>query len=487
MTCNVHGRCGAWARSPPANQLWYLGQPCPGADYPSVERNLQRRAAPLPPSPHELRPRQRARTGQAPRHQRSKHLPPHLPGGLPGLGRAGRRRPLLLGLRSRRVLPGARTASLPRRGPGPRHRLHRLHHLLRLLPDHRALPLRRRRLRGGSKLLGARFGVVSGSALLVDYVLTITVSIAAGADAIFSFLPPQWQRSSSPWSSRRILLLTILNLRGVKESVTALVPIFVLFLVTHAILIGGVVLTRGTELPAVAREVHERLPHELATLGFVGLAALFLRAYSMGAGTYTGIEAVSNGLQIMREPKVQTGKRTMAYMAISLALTAGGIILCYLLVHADARGGQDHERGPGRALRLRSWAGTGKLFVWLTLARETALLLVACAGRLHRRPAGHVQHGQRLLAPRSLRPALRAALHAQRASCSSRAPRSPPSSTPAGTRAPSCSCTPSTSSSPSPSPRWAWSATGSASGPSTRTGTSTSSSTSSASPSASPS
>ena len=51
---------------------------------------------------------------------------------------------------------------------------------------------------------------------------------------------------------------------------------------------------------------------------------LFVRAYSLGGGTYTGIEAVSNGLPIMREPRVQTAKRTMVYMAISLAFTAGG-------------------------------------------------------------------------------------------------------------------------------------------------------------------
>src|SRR5207244_4950370 len=74
-------------------------------------------------------------------------------------------------------------------------------------------------------------------------------------------------------------------------------------------------------------------PHlGLSTMGFGGLALLFLRAYSLGAGTYTGIEAVSNGLQIMREPRVLTGKRTMVYMAVSLAVTAGGIILGYLLM-----------------------------------------------------------------------------------------------------------------------------------------------------------
>ena len=62
----------------------------------------------------------------------------------------------------------------------------------------------------------------------------------------------------------------------------------------------------------------------------------------MGGGTYTGIEAISNGLQILREPRVQTGRRTMLYMAVSLSLTAGGLILCYLLAGV--------HRVPGRTL-----------------------------------------------------------------------------------------------------------------------------------------
>ena len=226
-----------------------------------------------------------------------------------------------------------------------------------------------------SKLLGPRLGVVSGSALLVDYVLTISVSIAAAADATFSFLPGHWQALKLPVVFAAILILTVLNLRGVRESVTALAPIFVLFLLTHVILIGGVIATRSAEMPAVVREVHQGYRSSLATLGMGGLAALFLRAYSMGAGTYTGIEAVSNGLQIMREPKVQTGKRTMIYMALSLALTAGGITLCYLLVHAEPEAGKTMnavlaERFAG------GWGGFGRVFVWLTLAAETALLVV---------------------------------------------------------------------------------------------------------------
>src|SRR6185295_14725432 len=66
-------------------------------------------------------------------------------------------------------------------------------------------------------------------------------------------------------------------------------------------------------------------------LGIAGLAVVLLRAFSLGGGTFTGIEAVSNGVGILREPRVENGKRTMLYMATSLAFTAGGILLCYLL------------------------------------------------------------------------------------------------------------------------------------------------------------
>ena len=227
-----------------------------------------------------------------------------------------------------------------------------------------------------SKLLGPKFGVVSGSALLVDYVLTISVSIAAAADATFSFLPPHWHALKLPIEFGAILLLTVLNLRGVKESVTTLAPIFVLFLVTHAILIVGVIVLRGSELPAVVHEVHQGYRSGLASLGLAGLAALFLRAYSMGAGTYTGIEAVSNGLQIMREPKVHTGKKTMVYMAVSLALTAAGITLGYLLVHAQPAEGKTMNAVLVEQL-AGGWGAPGQAFIWLTLAAETALLVVA--------------------------------------------------------------------------------------------------------------
>ncbi|TMA29562.1 MAG: APC family permease [Deltaproteobacteria bacterium] len=236
-----------------------------------------------------------------------------------------------------------------------------------------------------SRLLGPRLGVVSGCALLVDYVLTISVSIAAGGDAVFSVLPDgdRWARLIVLGLPLKLqvelaafLLLVVLNLRGVKESVTVLMPIFLAFLVTHAVVIVvGIGLHLG-RMGEVAHDVSAGFTRGVSTLGWGGLALLFLRAYSLGGGTYTGIEAVSNGLQIMREPRVQTGKRTMAYMAVSLAITASGIILCYLLL--DVRYVDDnHTMNSLLAMRvLGSWP-MGKALVFITLMSEALLLFVA--------------------------------------------------------------------------------------------------------------
>jgi amino acid transporter len=231
-----------------------------------------------------------------------------------------------------------------------------------------------------SKLLGPRWGVVSGSALVVDYVLTISVSIASGADQIFSVLPPAWGHAKLGVEAFAILVLVVMNLRGVKESVTALAPIFGAFVVTHLILIVVGTASHAFELPRVAAEVRGGFASGYAALGAGGLFAVFLRAYSMGAGTYTGIEAVSNGLQIMREPKVETGRRTMTYMSVSLAVTAAGILLLYMLFQVAPEGDKtlnavllERFAGGFRALGLP----VGRWYVWLTLAAEAALLFVA--------------------------------------------------------------------------------------------------------------
>jgi hypothetical protein len=232
-----------------------------------------------------------------------------------------------------------------------------------------------------SKRLGALPGVVAGSALLIDYVATITVSISAGTDAIFSFLPMTWegfdvQTLKLPAAALAILLLIGLNLRGAKESVLVLLPIFLVFLVTHALAIGAGILGHTEGLPAIAGSAWQDVSRSTEVMGFGPLLFLFLTAYSLGAGTYTGVEAVSNSMQILREPKVETGKRTMLYMAVSLAFVSAGILVMYLLLEVRVE--------PGKTLnavmleRLTAgWGTFGRGFLLTALLAEAALLFVA--------------------------------------------------------------------------------------------------------------
>ena len=226
-----------------------------------------------------------------------------------------------------------------------------------------------------TKLLGPRTGVVSGSALLVDYVLTVAVSIAAAGDALFSFLPVSWHGAKLLVEVVLILLLTTLNIRGVRESVIALLPIFIVFLLTHTALIVGGIATHMWRLPAVAAGVTEGFKGGLATLGLGGMLLLFAHAYSLGGGTYTGLEAVSNGMPIMREPRVATGKRTMLYMAVSLSFMAAGLLVCYLLFGVAPVASKTMNAVLAGEFAGRT--GAGAVFVVVTLFSEGALLVVA--------------------------------------------------------------------------------------------------------------
>ncbi len=223
--------------------------------------------------------------------------------------------------------------------------------------------------------LGEKAGVLSGSALLVDYMLTITVSIVACGEAVFSFFPASFQPFKTPFEILAIVFLVVINLRGIKESVTMLAPIFIVFVLTHVLLIGYGIIKHLPEIGTVAADVRSGFQGGLATLGFGGMALLFLRAFSMGGGTFTGIEAVSNGLQIMREPRVQNGKRTMAYLSVSLALTAGGILVCYLFLGVSPVAGKTLNAVLAGEV-FGGWSFGGVLAL-ITIFSEGALLLVA--------------------------------------------------------------------------------------------------------------
>ena len=223
--------------------------------------------------------------------------------------------------------------------------------------------------------IGRTAGVVSGCALLVDYVLTITVSLAACGDAIFSFLPMQYHMLKLPFVIVLIIFLVIMNLRGVKESITALAPIFITFLITHLLLLVCGFGTHFSKAGILAQELHGDITRDMNTIGIVGIMALFLRGFSLGGGTYTGLEAVSNGMQIIRDPKVVNGKRTMLYMALSLAIMAGGLLICYLFFDIKPVEGRTMNAIFADAV-FGNWP-LGKTIAMVTIISEGALLMLA--------------------------------------------------------------------------------------------------------------
>ncbi|AJE03563.1 APC family permease [Geobacter pickeringii] len=224
-------------------------------------------------------------------------------------------------------------------------------------------------------MLGEKAGVVSGSALLVDYILTITVSVASCVDAVFSYLPTSIHHYKVPVACLLLVALIILNIRGVKESIALLAPIFIVFIATHLLMLLYGIFAHTERFVPLASEVHNNFGRDLSTIGGLGIVMLFLRAYSLGGGTYTGIEAVSNGMQIMREPRVQSGKRTMVYLATSLAFTAGLLFLCYSLVGVRPVEGKTLNAVLADGL-FAHWP-LGKALAFITIFSEGALLLVA--------------------------------------------------------------------------------------------------------------
>jgi amino acid transporter len=228
-----------------------------------------------------------------------------------------------------------------------------------------------------SKLLSPVVGMISGCALLVDYILTITLSVASGADAFFSFLPPTWHEYRLEFALFVLMVLVLLNLRGVKESVLPLVPVFLVFIAAHVLAVGYALVSHAWDIGGVVSRTAEGVQRATTDLGVLGAFLLVLRAYSMGAGTYTGIEAVSNGIPILREPKVRTARRTMHYMAGSLSFMVVGLTVGYLLYHLEAQ--------PGKTLNAvllekmsETWNPTaGHVFVLTTLLSEAVLLFVA--------------------------------------------------------------------------------------------------------------
>lgn len=226
-----------------------------------------------------------------------------------------------------------------------------------------------------SQLLGSHIGLISGAALIIDYVLTIAVSTASAMDAAFSLLPLELLHYKLIAEVGIIFLLILINMRGMKESIKFLMPIFLGFFILHVVLILYGIGVHSQGLISMIPNTLTETRSAINELGWLPVLGLILHAYSLGSGTYTGLEAVSNNVNRLREPRVVTGKWTMFYMAVSLSMTAGGMILLFLLWEPTPVVGQTLN-----AVVFHSILGdsdVGRFTLLITLLFEAGLLFVA--------------------------------------------------------------------------------------------------------------
>jgi len=234
--------------------------------------------------------------------------------------------------------------------------------------------------RVATKLVGPYLGLVSGVALILDYVLTIAISVASGVDALASLLPLGFQDYKLWAEAFFVGVLIVLNLRGLKEAIRFLLPVFLGFVATHLVLIVYGIFVHAEYLPALVPSTLADTGSLTRQIGWAGVASMLLLAYSQGGGTYTGLEAVSNNVNMLAEPRVRTGKVTMLYMALSLAFTAGGIFLLYLLWDARHVDGETLNATTFRLVIDSMGIGSqwlNDLLLAVVLAFEAGLLFVA--------------------------------------------------------------------------------------------------------------
>lgn len=166
--------------------------------------------------------------------------------------------------------------------------------------------------------LGRKAGLVAASALLIDYLLTAAVSLTAGVEAIASAYPVLWHYRT-PLAITLLLIITLANLRGLRESGTLMaIPVY-LFLVTY--------------LPMLAIGVWKLAQTGLVELNTVAPAPttpltllLVLHAFATGCTALTGVEAISNGVPSFKEPSIRNAQRTMLAMTILMGILFAGSI-----------------------------------------------------------------------------------------------------------------------------------------------------------------
>ncbi len=171
--------------------------------------------------------------------------------------------------------------------------------------------------------LGERAGLTVASALLVDYVLTVAVSVAAGVDNVISALPALADHRVM-LAVGFVVLLTAMNLRGVRESGTLFAFPTYLFVVGVLTMVGwGLVRTFAGD-PPVAESAQYAVQPETSALGALALTFFALRAFSSGCTALTGVEAIANGVPAFRTPKGRNAATTLLLMGtLSITMFSG--------------------------------------------------------------------------------------------------------------------------------------------------------------------
>jgi amino acid transporter len=230
--------------------------------------------------------------------------------------------------------------------------------------------------------LGEWAGLAAASALLVDYVLTVAVSVVAGVAAITSAVP-ELSRHAVSLSVGFVVLLTVMNLRGVKESGKAfavptygfLLGIYAMFAVAAYRLLAG----EHLQAPTAALPIHPE--HS-----YVGLAVMLLamRAFASGCTALTGVEAISNGVPAFQKPKAKNAADTLAIMGFfSITMFVGITVLALTLqVHVaesptDLGLPADTPTQTALAQIAQTVFGIGPLFYYLQAATAAILILAA--------------------------------------------------------------------------------------------------------------
>jgi amino acid transporter len=217
--------------------------------------------------------------------------------------------------------------------------------------------------------LGTIPSLVAGAALLTDYVLTVAVSVAAGVLAIVSAVPAL-QHLMLELSIAAVVLITLVNLRGVRESGVAFaIPTYAFILALLALILTGV--TRCTLGTCPTAVVPDKLP---AGAGAITLFVL-LRAFASGSSALTGVEAISNGVGAFRHPQAKNAARTLGILAaVAITFFMGVSWLAYQM-HALPSGSVSVVSQVARAT-FPSGSAFGFMF-WVVQITTFAILILA--------------------------------------------------------------------------------------------------------------